>query len=81
VPALTRLRERAETVRNAELDRALRRLRDLSPEQRTVIEGLTRSLVNKLLHPPTRCLRDAAAHGDGQRYAAMVTELFNLETM
>ncbi|WP_129674754.1 glutamyl-tRNA reductase [Candidatus Chloroploca sp. Khr17] len=81
VPALTRLRERAETVRNAELDRALRRLRDLSPEQRTVVEGLTRSLVNKLLHPPTRCLRDAAAHGDGQRYAAMVTELFNLETM
>lgn len=80
VPALTMLRERAETLRDAELQRALRRLGDISPEERTVIEGLTRSLVNKLLHSPTRRLRDAAAQGDGQRFAAMVTELFNLET-
>jgi glutamyl-tRNA reductase len=80
VPALTRLRERAEELRNSELERAMRRLSDISPEQRAVIEGLTRSLVNKLLHPPTRRLRDAAASGDGVRFAAMVAELFNLET-
>jgi len=79
VPCLTMLREHAESLRNAELERALRRLVDISPEQRTVIEGMTRSLVNKLLHTPTRRLRDAAAQGDGQRYAAMVSELFNLE--
>jgi glutamyl-tRNA reductase len=81
VPALTLLRERAEELRNAELERALRRLAGLSPEQQSVVEGLTRSLVNKLLHPPTRRLRDAAAQGDGQRYAAMVTDLFNLESI
>ncbi len=81
VPALTLLRERAEALRNAELERAMRRLADLSPEQLSVVEGLTRSLVNKLLHPPTRRLRDAAAQGDGQRYAAMVTDLFNLESI
>ncbi len=81
VPALTLLRERAEELRNAELERALRRLTGLSPEQQSVVEGLTRSLVNKLLHPPTRRLRDAAAQGDGQRYAAMVTDLFNLESI
>lgn len=79
VPALTMLREHAESLRNAELERALRRLADLSPEQRTVIEALTRSIVNKLLHMPTRRLRDAAAEGDGMRYAAMVRDLFNLE--
>lgn len=79
VPALTRLRENAEAVRAAELERALRRLNDLSPEQRTIVEGLTRSIVNKLLHTPTRRLRDAAAQGDGQRYAAMIRDLFNLE--
>jgi glutamyl-tRNA reductase len=81
VPALTMLREHAEHLRHAELERAMRRLNDISPEQRTVIESLTRSLVNKLLHTPTRRLRDAAAQGDGQRYAAMVAELFNLETV
>jgi len=79
VPALTRLRENAEAVRAAELERALRRLSDLSPEQRVIVEGLTRSIVNKLLHTPTRRLRDAAAQGDGQRYAAMLRDLFNLE--
>lgn len=80
VPTLTMLRERAEALRNAELERALRRLTGLSPEQQSVVESLSRSLVNKLLHPPTRRLRDAAAQGDGQRYAAMVTDLFNLES-
>jgi glutamyl-tRNA reductase len=80
VPALTLLRERAEQLRDAELQRALRRLSDISPEQRAVIEGLTRSIVNKLLHSPTRRLRDAAASGDGGRFAAMVAELFNLES-
>jgi glutamyl-tRNA reductase len=81
VPALTMLREHAEALRNAELERAMRRLANISPEERNVIESLTRSIVNKLLHTPTRRLRDAAAQGDGQRYAAMVTELFNLETV
>ncbi len=81
VPALTLLRERVEALRNAEVERAMRRLSDLSPEQRNVVEGLTRSIVNKILHPPTRRLRDAAAQGDGQRYAAMVTDLFNLESI
>lgn len=81
VPALTMLREHAEALRNSELERAMRRLADISPEERTVIESLTRSIVNKLLHTPTRRLRDAAAQGDGQRYAAMVTELFNLESV
>lgn len=79
VPTLTSLREYAESLRSSELDRALRRLTSLSPEQRTIIEGLSRSIVNKLLHSPTRRLRDAAAQGDGQRYAAMLSDLFNLE--
>lgn len=79
VPALTMLRQHAEDLRSAEFERVLRRLNDLSPEQRSVVEGLTRSLVNKLLHTPTRRLRDAAAQGDGRRYAAMVRDLFNLE--
>ena len=79
LPVLTMLRQRAEEVRNEELTRALRRLHDLSPEQRAVIEGMSRSIINKLLHPPTRCLREAAAHGQGKRYASILAELFNLE--
>jgi glutamyl-tRNA reductase len=78
IPTLTSLRQYAESLRNSELERALRRLNNLSPEQKNVIEALSRSIVNKLLHPPTSRLRAAAAHGEGQRYAAMVSDLFNL---
>jgi glutamyl-tRNA reductase len=80
VPTLTSLRTYAESLRAAELDRVMKRLSTLSVEERTVVEGLTRSIVNKLLHPPTRRLRDAAAQGEGRRYAAMVTDLFDLTT-
>jgi glutamyl-tRNA reductase len=79
IPTLTSLRQYAETLRNDELERALRRLNNLSPEQKSVVEALSRSIVNKLLHPPTRRLRDAAAQGEGMRYAAIVSDLFNLE--
>lgn len=79
IPALALLRQRAEALREQELERTLRRLNELSPEQRTAVEAFSRSLVNKLLHSPTLRLRDAAATGDGARYAAMLTELFNLE--
>jgi glutamyl-tRNA reductase len=79
MPMLTSLRQRAEALRSAELARALRMLPALSPEQQSVLEGFSRSLVNKLLHTPTVRVRDAAEHGDGQRYAAMLKDLFNLE--
>ncbi len=79
LPTLSALRQQAEELRRHELDRALRHLMTLSPEQQHVIEAFSRSLVNKLLHTPTLRVKDAAAHGDGQRYAAMLSELFNLE--
>jgi glutamyl-tRNA reductase len=80
IPALALLRQQAEALREQELERTLRRIKELSPEQRSAVEAFSRSLVNKLLHSPTLRLRDAAATGDGQRYAAMLSDLFNLET-
>lgn len=79
LPALSCLRQQAEELRNSELKRALRHLGDLSPEQWHVVEALSRSLVNKLLHSPTIRMKSAAANGDGQRYAAMLCDLFDLE--
>lgn len=79
LPALASLRQQAETLRQHELQRALRRLGDLSPDQRQAIEVLTQSLVNKLLHAPTLRLKDAAATGEGTRYAEMMRDLFALE--
>jgi glutamyl-tRNA reductase len=59
--AIKELQSIAEAVRKAELARAAQRLANISasltPEQQTVIEHLTRSLTNKLLHPQIIALR------------------------
>ncbi len=63
VPLIKELRERAEQVRRAELEKAIAQFRDLSPEDRERIDRLTRSLLQKLLHEPTTRLRRAAENG------------------
>ncbi|HWB32915.1 MAG TPA: glutamyl-tRNA reductase [Acidobacteriaceae bacterium] len=51
VPAIVALQQSAEAVRQAELERAAKRLGPLTPEQQEAIEAMTRSLTAKLLHP------------------------------
>ena len=77
VPAIASLRERAEAIRRAELERAERRLGSLSPSQRRAVESLTAQIVNKLLHQPTVRMKEAAA-SEGVLYADAVRHLFDL---
>jgi glutamyl-tRNA reductase len=79
VPAIASLRARAEEIRLGELQRAGRRLSDLSPEERRAVEAVTVQIVNKLLHDPTVRLKEAAAGADGAIYADAVRHLFGLD--
>jgi glutamyl-tRNA reductase len=79
LPALTSLRQQAEELRQQEVQRAMRRLGELSDDQQQAIEILTQSLVNKLLHNPTLRLKHAAAAGEGSRYVEMMRDLFALD--
>ncbi len=65
VPVLTQVRDEMERVRERELAAALRRLPDLTPEERAAVERFSRSLMNKFLHEPSVRLRAAAANGRG----------------
>ena len=56
-------RQSAEAVKNTELEKALKGLEmGQSPEQ--VVNKLAHGLMNKLIHSPTRYLRDAGADAD-----------------
>jgi glutamyl-tRNA reductase len=77
-PVITAMRQRAEDVRLAELDRFEARLGELPPEQREVVEALTRGIVAKLMHDPTVRLKDAAGSSRGERLADSLRELFDL---
>lgn len=79
VPAIASLRALAESIREAELERAEGRLGTLSPSQRRAVESLTAQIVNKLLHPPTVRMKEAAAAADGVLYADAIKHLFALE--
>jgi|SRR5437867_6274950 len=79
VPVLTQFRGEMERVRDREVTEALRRLSHLAPDDRAIVEQLSRSLMNKFLHGPTVRLRGAAANGRGLGVIDAVRYLFGLD--
>jgi len=77
-PMITALRERAEALRLAELERHRGRLEGLDPKQREAVEAVTRGVLAKLLHDPTVHLKDAAGTPKGERLSDALRELFDL---
>jgi glutamyl-tRNA reductase len=81
VPVLARLRQRAEQIAKAEVDKTLAAVGEgLSDKQRKSIEAMGRAIVNKLLHEPTARLRAVGSEKEeGSRLAGAAAELFGLE--
>jgi len=79
VPALKELRDRMDQVRSAEVDRVLRRLAHLSPDDRAEIEHFSQALLNKFLHSPTLALKAAAQAGRGYGMLEALKRLFGLD--
>ena len=77
-PLVVALREKAEAVRLAELDRHRARLERLDERQRDAVEAATRGIVAKLLHEPTVRLKEAAGSARGDRLAEALGALFDL---
>jgi glutamyl-tRNA reductase len=68
----------AEDIREKELTRALRKLGDVPSREKTILDLLTRRIVNKLLYEPTLRLKEHATNGDGENYETVIRELFDL---
>ena len=77
-PLIGELRDRADAVRQRELDRFRGRLGGLDERQLEAVEALTKGIVAKLLHEPTVGLKDAAGTPRGERLAEAVRDLFDL---
>ncbi|HLO33732.1 MAG TPA: hypothetical protein VK249_31580, partial [Anaerolineales bacterium] len=78
LPIIVDIRQQAEAIRTAELEKTLRRMPDLTDVERERIEALTQALVKKLLDHPTRHLRAEASSHRAPEYAALARKLFNL---
>jgi glutamyl-tRNA reductase len=78
-PLLSQMRARGEAIRRRELQRVLRRLGDVPPALQAHLEAFSQSLVSKLLHEPTRRLREASDPERFQTYTGVARDLFGLE--
>lgn len=79
VPTIIALKDRMEEIRRKELERTMGRLRSLSPEEVQIIDGLTNTIINKILHNPLVALKLEAHSTNGLLYAEAVRKLFDLE--
>jgi glutamyl-tRNA reductase len=69
------LRQRFESIRQAELERLDKKLRGLSPEDRSHVDAITASVIEAIAGVPDRALS-----GDvGQHHVDRVAQLFALD--
>lgn len=82
VSTISSLRNKVETIREQELEKALSRLgSEFAEKHQEIIEALTRGIVNKILHDPMVQLR-AQQDIEARRHAMQTLQmLFNLETV
>ncbi|MFP4036936.1 MAG: glutamyl-tRNA reductase [Desulfobacteraceae bacterium] len=79
VPTIVSLKEKAEAIRQAEIKRSLSALGVLSPGQMEVVETLTRSIAEKIIHDPILLLKRKADRPTRDTYLDMARQLFNLD--
>jgi len=80
-PLIASLRNKAELIRQAEIDRLFCRLPELDERQRDLIVGASVSILNRLLHAPVTRLRESAAGGTpvgDPDFAAQLADLAGL---
>lgn len=77
-PTVAALREQAASVVSAELQRLRRRTPELSEAERAEVDRTVHRIVEKILHTPTRRVRELAGQGNGASYAAALSDLFDL---
>ena len=78
VPTIISLREKMEAIMLGELERSSSWMRNLDGEERSRIEILTASIVNKILHDPITVLKEESKDRDELPYVAAVRRLFKI---
>ena len=81
-PTIKALNQQFQRVAEKELQACFKRA-ELSPEQRARVQSMTQAIVKKLLHQPTKNLRQKTNDVDGEhvQYVRALQELFALEDM
>jgi glutamyl-tRNA reductase len=79
VPTIISLREKAETIRHAEVKKTLSGFEQLTPAQMKAIETLTLSITEKIINDPILVLKRKADRPTRDNYLDIARKLFNLD--
>ena len=80
VPVISSLVERAESIRERELERLLARCPDLSEREKMLVTGMTMTIASKLLHSAVTKIRERALvnRDEALTHAQILDDLFDL---
>lgn len=78
VPVIQALTRFSRQVEDQELERLFRRLPELTPRERSLIQAAARAMVNKILHKPVTRLKEAVAENNPDA-VALASRLFDVD--
>jgi glutamyl-tRNA reductase len=80
-PAIVALRTRFDEIRRGELEKTITGWKELPQDAEKRLEALTMAMMNKLLHAPTKVLKQAGQGGRVDLYVDALRQLFELESL
>jgi glutamyl-tRNA reductase len=80
VPVISSLTQKAETIREAEVERLFSRLPELTEREKMLITNMSLTVISRLLHSVVTRIRDKAIsnRAEALTHAQMIEELFEL---
>lgn len=79
VPTILALQKKGQKIKDAQVERALERLGDLTPKQEKIIRSMANAIVGHLLHKPITNLKEYATTTQGHLYTEILQNLFDLD--
>jgi glutamyl-tRNA reductase len=80
VPTIIALRQHCDAIRKAEIAKALSSFRELTKKEEKVLNAMTTSIINKILHNPVTHIKKESSRIEGDRYIDTIIKLFDLDT-
>jgi glutamyl-tRNA reductase len=79
VPTIISIRRRFDEIKSIEVEKALKKLGNISERDKEIIEGMASGIIGKILHRPVNSLKTEASKLTGDIYVDTIRELFNLD--
>ncbi len=79
VPTIISIIRRFEEIKSIEVEKALRKLGNISEREKEIIEGMASGIIGKILHHPVARLKTEASKLTGEIFVDTIREIFNLD--